>query len=142
MEVILWLVAVELTFCLAYTILFTGATLHLGRELAGTNSGTGYQNAITPPWQSILALFVYAGCAATIGIIWWKLGWLSGLGSLALIFFGSSLAKLALPKPISNHYKNLIFRSMRSRHADFVKNGDSMRADAMKLLLDQAGINA
>jgi hypothetical protein len=120
MEGVLWLVAVSFAFGFAYTMQFSGATLQLGRELADTSSGTGYQDAITPPWQTKLALFVYAASVVIIGIICWKLGWASGLGRLVLILFGSSLAKLALPKPTSSHYKGLILRSMCSRYADFV----------------------
>jgi hypothetical protein len=120
---------------------FSRATLQLGRELSDSKSGTGYQDAITPPWQTKLALFVYIGSVATVGIIWWKLGWVSGFGCSALIIFGSLLAKLILPKPTSDHYKGQIIRSMCSRYADFVRDGDSIRANAMKQLLAKADIN-
>jgi hypothetical protein len=138
---VLWLVAVAFAFGFAYTMQFSGVTLQFGRALAGEDSGTGYQDAITPPWQTKLALIVYLGSFTIIGAIWWKLGWASGLGALALILVGSSLAKIVLPKPAGPHYKNLIMQSMCSRYADFVTNGDSMRADAMKELLVRAGIN-
>ena len=138
---VLWLGAVCCALGVAYIMQFSRATLQFGRALAENESGTGFQDAITPPWQTKLALIVYAGSFAIIGVVWWKLGWPSGLGAIALILVGSSLAKLVLPKPSGPHYKNLILQSMCSRYADFVRNGDSVRADAMKELLIRFGIN-
>lgn len=141
MKAVLWSLAVIFSFGFAYTMQFTAATLALGRELSETDSRTGFQNAITPPWQTNLAMIIYIGSIIVIGLVWFQLGWLSALGALALIFVGSLLAKIVLPKTTGDHYKNLILQSMCSRYADFVRDGDALRADAMKQLLIKAGIN-
>jgi hypothetical protein len=141
MDIIWWFLAVVMAFAFAYTIQFTSATLSMGREISDTDSPTGFQDAITPPWQSNLALIVYLGCVVVVGVIWWQIGWLSALGGAAVIFFGSSVAKLALPKPTGDHYKLLIMNSMISRYADYVRDGDALRADAMKSLLFKVGID-
>ena len=141
MGIIWWLLAVIMAFALAYTMQFTAATLSMGRELSSADSPTGFQDAITPPWQSKLALLVYLSSVVVVGIIWWRLGWLSALGGAALILFGSSIAKLALPKPTGNHYRRLLMNYMISRYADYVRDGDVIRADAMKHLLIKAGID-
>lgn len=163
MDAILWLLAVILAFAFAYIMQFTGATLSMGRELflgrewtdfdadftaatlsmgrelSGTPSPTGFQDAITPPWLTKLTLVVYFGCALVIGFMWWYLGWQSSLGGAAVIFFGGGIAKLLLPKPTGAHYKHLIISSMSSRYADYVRDSDNIRAEAMKHLLAKAG---
>jgi len=140
-ESILWVLAVVMAFAFAYALLFTASTHAIGVELSDTDSGTGFQDAITPPWQSNLAIITYVGCLVVVAIMWWQFGWKSGIGSLAVIFFGSMLAKRLLPKPGSNHYRYLIMHSMSNRYADYVRNGDVTRAEAMKYLLVKYGIN-
>ena len=68
-------------------------------ELADTDSGTGVQDAITPPWQTKFAMFAYIGSLLVIVGMWSEFGWQSGLGSLAVILFGAALARQILPKP-------------------------------------------
>ena len=165
MDTIWWLLAGIMAFLFAYLMQFTGATLSMGRELflgkkwtdfdtnftkaivsmgtelSSTGSPAGFQDAITPPWLTKLTLVVYCGCAGVIGFMWWHLGWQSSLGGAAVIFFGSRIAKLVLPKLTGNHYKRLIIGSMSSRYANYVRDGDTVRADAMKHLLAKAGID-
>ena len=127
--------------CLGYILQFSSATLSMGRELADTDSGTGFQDAITPPWETKFALLVFGGSIVVVGIMWWHLGWLSAIGGAAVIVFGAFVAKLILAKTTENHYKMLILQSMCSRYANYVRDGDSLRADAMKQLLIKAGID-
>ena len=130
-----------MAFAFAYNMQFTTATLSMGRELSDTDSSTGFQNAITPPWQSNFAAVVYLGCVVVVGIMWWRLGWESALGGAAVILICGSVAKLVLPKPTGGHYRRLIISSMISRYADYVRDGDTLRADAVKQLLVKAGID-
>ena len=137
---------------------FTAATLAMGREiseklevegllpdnsagLVNTGSPTGFQDAITPSWLPKFSLIVNLGCGAVIGLIWWHLGWLSALGGVAVIWFGGRIAKPVLPKPTGTHYKRLIIGDMHSRHANYSRDGDTIRADAMRHLLAKAVVN-
>jgi len=120
---------------------FTQSTLIFGQELSDTDSGTGYQDAITPPWQTKLTLATYAIVLAAIIAMWWYVGWLYGVGSIVFILFGSGLASLFLPKKNSKHFRGIIMRSMCNRYANFARDGDSVRAKAMKDLLLKAGID-
>lgn len=143
---------------------FTAATLAMGREisekleairlledegllpdnaagLVNTGSPTGFQDAITPSWLPKFSLVVNLGCGAVLGLIWWHLGWMSALGGAAVIWFGGRIAKLVLPKPTGTHYKRLIIGDMHSRYANYIRDGDTLRADAMKYLLAKAGVN-
>ncbi len=140
-EGVLWGLVVVMAFAFAYTMQFTASTRAFGVELSDTDSATGFQDSITPPWQTNLAMLTYIGSFVVIAVMWWQFGWKLGLGSFAVIFFGSMLAKQILPKLDSNHYRTLILRSMSNRYADFVKSGDVARAEAMKHLLEKSGIN-
>lgn len=66
----LWLLVVVLAVGLAYTLQFSSATLAFGRELSGSTTTTGFQDAITPPWQTNLALTVYIGIAVVVISMW------------------------------------------------------------------------
>lgn len=110
-EGVLWGLAVVMTFAFAYTMQFTASTRELGVELSDSDSGTGFQDAVTPPWQTNLAMVTYIGSFALIAVMWWRFGWKPGLGSFAVIFFGSILAKQILPKLNGNHYRHLILHS-------------------------------
>ena len=141
MTILLWLFATFAAVGFAYTMSFTKSTLIFGRELSETNSDTGFQDAITPPWQTKLAIITYAIVIAAITIIWWYEGWVSGIGAVVFIFLGSGLTSLILPKQNSIHFRGLILRSMCTRYADYVRDGDNMRAQAMKELLLKSGID-
>ena len=141
MAMALWLFAGLIAFFFAYNMHFTQATLSFGQELAETSSGTGFQDAITPPWQTNFAMFSYIGVVAAIVTIWWQLGWLSGLGAIALILIGGGIVGVLLPDKDSPHFRKLIIGSMIARYADYARDGDQMRAESMKDLLVRAGID-
>lgn len=141
MTIVLWIIVGMVTVAFAYSMRFTQATLSLGRILADTEVGTGVQDAVTPPWQTNLVMTAYIGVAAVVGVMWWHTGWGSGLGALALILFGGGAVGAAFPDKDAPHFRNLILRSMISRYADYVRDGDLMRAEAMKDLLTKAGVD-
>lgn len=141
MTIMLWMFAGLAAIAFAYTMRFTQATLSFGRSLAETESGTGVQDAITPPWQTNLAMITYIGVVAVVAVMWWHVGWGSGLGAIALILVGGAVVSAALPDKDAPHFRNLILRSMISRYADYVRDGDTMRAEAMKQLSTKAGVN-
>jgi len=141
METLMWILAGLIAFPFAYMLQFSAATLLIGRELTPSDSYRGLQDAITPPWQTNLTMLVWATCAAIVGGMWWNLGILSAVGGMALIIFGAVVARQVLPKPTGNHYRGLILRSMISRYADYTRDGDKLRADAIKQLLVLAGVD-
>lgn len=141
MDALLWVFTGLMAFALAYTLLFSSATLSMGREFSEASSGRGFQDAISPPWVTNLGLVVYLCSALIVGLMWWETGFLSAVGSAALILFGSSIAKLVLPKPNGDHYRNLILRSMMSRYANYVRDSDTLRAEAMGQLLKKSGFD-
>lgn len=141
MEIALWMLVAALTIAFAYTMQFSAATLSMGKALSNSGSKTGFQDAITPPWQTNLALTVYVGIAVVVGVMWWWLGWISALVAFGIILFGGGLLKFVLSKQLGNHYQHLILQSMAARYTNYIRDGDVLRADAMKQLLGKAGID-
>jgi hypothetical protein len=140
MNVFLWVSIVVLALAVAYTTLLSVATLSLGRALSDTESRTGYQDAVTPPWSANFGVAVYGITLAVLGLSWYEFG--IGRATLALIAFVVSilLSRRVLPREDSLHFKTLIIQSMSRRYANFVRDGDPIRATAMKALLEKAGV--
>jgi hypothetical protein len=140
MNIALWISAVVLALAVAYSLRFTGATLSLGRALSETTSGTGYQAAISPPWEVAFGLVVYGLTLAMLAFSWYEFG----IGRATLILVTMMIAAMVfrrlLPREASLHYKQLIIQSMARRYANFVRDGDAVRAAAMKGLLEKAGV--
>jgi hypothetical protein len=133
----LWLASL----LLGYSLAFSGATLIIGRSISDSGSSTGFQNAITPPWSTNLAIASYAASIGAVGYGLWQLGWLAGMGIVvAYCFLVAVNQALLLPKPGSGHIRRLIIHSMITRYADFVKLGDTVRAAAMAALLEKLDV--
>lgn len=139
----------EVTFCIGMELLlgkewtdfdtsFTKAVAIMRKECKQTNLPTGFQDAITPPWKAWFAGSTQLGCAVVAGLMWWYLGWASALGGVAIMLTGAKIVQFVLPKPTGKHYRRLILQSMISRYADYNRDGDTMRANAMGDLLMKA----
>ena len=140
MYVVLWVSAIVLALPLAYSLRFTSATLAFGRALSATTSNTGYQAAISPPWEVAFGLVVYSLTTVMLGVSWYAFGLGRGALSLISLLLATMLFRRLLPAETSSHYKKLIIQSMASRYANFVRDGDTVRATAMKELLEKAGV--
>lgn len=131
-----------ISLALGYILAFTSTTLIIGRSLSDTDTttGTGYQDAITPPLLSKLAIVVYIICVAGLIFGFWRFGLFIGFGIIIGFFFVVALNKvLILPKSDSEHFRNIIIRSMIKRHADYLRDNDTIRASAIGQLLDKLG---
>lgn len=135
--IMLWFVSL----LFSYSIMFNRATLDIGKSISDTDSSTGYQDAITPPWSTKLMLVSFVVSIGTVISGWYQYGWLIGIAITIsyLVLVQINIAVL-LPKRRSNHFRHLIIRSMMIRYADFVKTGDIMRASAMAALLEKLDV--
>lgn len=140
MNVALWISALVLALAVAYSLRFTEATLSLGRALSETNSGTGYQGAISPPWETAFGLIAYTLTLGMIAFSWYEFGIGRAILSLATFLLALLIFRRLLPGEDSPHFKHLIIRSMANRYANFVRDGDKVRAAAMRGLLEKAGV--
>ena len=64
-----------------------------GKALSNTDSKTGLQDAVTPPWDTAVAMAIYAGIVVAVPLTWWLSGWQLALASLAIILLGGALLK-------------------------------------------------
>lgn len=134
---VLW--AASLMF--AYTLVFSRATLIIGKSISYSDSPTGFQDAITPPWSTKFTILAYAISIGVIGYGWYEYGWLAGLGiSCGFCILLVPLSFFILPKSNSEHFRRLIIHSLMNRYADFAKSGDEMRAAATASLLERLGM--
>jgi hypothetical protein len=140
MNVALWISVLVLALAIAYTSHFSGATLAFGRALSDTSSGTGYQDAVTPPWSANYGFVVYGLTLAMLALSWCEFGFGRAVLSLIAVFMAALLFRRILPGENSQHFKTLIIQSMSRRYADYVRDGDPVRAAAMKELLLKAGV--
>jgi hypothetical protein len=138
MQYSLYLAAVVLGIVFRYQLGLANACKVIGVRISSETTKTGYQDAVTPPsstnltmlvWVSIVALFLYV----IFGFGWSEFWIVAGTFILASIVAGASF----VPKPDSAHYVRRIYRSMANRYADYVKAGDTVRADVMKELIDR-----
>jgi hypothetical protein len=140
MDILLWPALIAVVILNAYTMRFTAVTLRMGRELANSDSATGFQDAITPPWLTNVALAEYVAVPVVLGLIWWSLGWIALIAALVVGTLGAFVLAGFLGVFV-DYYRRVIIASMMSRYADYVRDRDRLRADAMKELLQRAGFD-
>lgn len=141
MDYLHYILIAALGILFRYNLGLTQACKVIGQSISETDSATGFQDAITPPKSSSMTLFTWAAVVAALGYAVFQFGWLSGGIALAVFLVVSVLAgTLFIPKPTSTYYLRRIYQSMVNRHADFQKSGDTIRADAMKALIDKIEI--
>jgi hypothetical protein len=140
MEYPLYVGAAVLGILFRYQLGLVEACRTIGVRISSAPTKTGYQDAITPPystkitlmtWALIIALFLYA----IFGFGWREFGIVAGTFLVVSLIAGIAF----VPKPESAHYLKLICRSMANRYADYMKEGDTVRADVMKGLIDRVG---
>ena len=151
MEPMIWALIALLSVLLAFTLAFSSATLLAGKALVlpsdleaeesaeGVNQlmHTGFQDAVTPPWSTILALMVYISIIASESIAWWVLGWRMGLLSIGVLIVSSVILKRLFNKFAQGFFIASIFKSMVRRSERWTLAGHQARADAMNNLLDR-----
>jgi len=129
---------------LAYVLGIQATTLGMGTSINGWEGAgsRGFQDAMTPPWSTKLSFLSYAASLFVLGYGWYTFGWLIGGGATVVFFLIVAVCQtLLLPKLGSSHYRNLVLQSMLNRYADYMKEGDYLRADAMGRLLEGVGVN-
>ena len=138
MEYLLYISAGVLGILFRYQLGLTSACKTIGVQIGSGATEMGFQDAITPPsstnltfltWALMVALSLYA----IFGFGWGEFWIVAGTFLMVSIVAGASF----VPKPDSAHYVRRIYRSMVNRYADYEKQGDRVRSDAMKDLIDR-----
>ena len=114
---------------------FRNFNKEIGLELSSSKMGTGYQDAITPPklnyvtfvfWP--LNLFIIFASFADFGAM--------GFIILGIFILSNVLTGIYILPKLDNFFLRILFNSMTNRHADYVRDGDDIRADAIKGILN------
>jgi len=125
---------------LRYDLNLTETTRLLGSSITDTDSKTGLQDAITPPWSTWVGITIYILSIVVNVLGFYLFGWKWGIGLTFLFLIFLTIAKFIVPKSESDHFYNMIFKSMINRYANYVKDNDLIRANAMKELLERMGL--
>jgi len=110
----------------------------IGVKISDGTTDTGYQDAITPPSSTNFTLLIWALISGLMLFTLFGFGW-SEFGIVVIILLGVTiLAGVSIiPNPDSTHYVRRIYHSMANRMADYQKQNDIVRADALNMLIEK-----
>ena len=141
MNTLLWVSVVILSLGVAYAITFGEVTRALGSSLSDEPAGRGYQDAVTPPWQTWFSLLAYVLALVVIALSWREFGFGRAVNTVTVFFAATLVWRRVLPEGHSTHYLKLILTSMTRRYANWVRSGDRVRAPTMAELLHRMGLD-
>ena len=132
-----------ITGCLfRFDIGFRNFNKIVGLELSSTKQGTGFQDAITPPKLNWLSYAVYGATGLTIFSAFAdysaKEGFIAiGIFIVTAIIFGAVMFPPKGPSRLDKFFLRTLFNSMVNRQANYERDNDKARAEAMKMLVDK-----
>jgi len=141
LNTILWVAVFILSLGIAYAIIFSEVTRALGSSLSDEPAGRGYQDAVTPPWQTWFSLLAYVLALVVIALSWYEFGIGRAVNTVTVLFAATVVWRRVLPEGHSTHYLKLILTSMTRRYANWVRSGDRVRAATMAELLGKIGLD-
>ena len=121
----------------AYTRAFQKSTLHWGRRLSTSESGTGLQDAITPPAQTLRNIASLILHIAVLSGGLYYLGWLAGIGLFVGTFLLGAVFGAMMPSPESRFFIGSIVRSLADRRKKFQAQNDSLRLEAIDQVIER-----
>ncbi len=122
----------------AYTMNFQKTTLILGKKLAPDNPllPAGFQDALTPKLQTVrnVTYFMLVLVVLIYSLIYYK--WYYAAGFAGLTFFVMTpILKIALPKPGSDFYEQMIKKDLLKRQAQYSEAGNIEKESAITEIL-------
>lgn len=116
---------------------FTQGCLYIGKTISDTDSKTGFQDAVTPPFLSNMMIMMYILIVAFVVFAFWGFGIRAGI-VVIFEFVGITLITAAVtPKPNSGYWVKQVHRSLLRRVADYAKANDHMRSQAAQVLAER-----
>jgi hypothetical protein len=96
----------------------------------------GYEVAVSPPETNKWFFLSLALIIGGVEWLWLAFGWRYGLIGVVAAYGAALVAQMAfLPEANSRYFVLSILGSMSRRRADYVRDGDTERAEAMSYLL-------
>jgi len=137
-----YLFLIIVSVLLRFDVGFRNFNKEVGLELSTTKTGTGYQNAITPPKLNWFSYAVYILLAIfLINTFLDKSGSTSqGFTALGIVIGTMIISGIIMHPPnktplFQKFYLRTLYSSMTNRFADYKKNNDHVRADAIESLI-------
>ena len=139
-----YVVLIIVSILLRFDVGFRNFNKEIGLELSETRTGTGFQDAITPPKLNWLSYGVYILLAFfLINAFFDNSGSISqGFAVLGTIIATTIVSGIIMHPAnkaplLKKFYLKTLYKSMINRHADYKKNNDEVRADAMSILVEK-----
>ena len=142
MGLIEYIVLIIISVLFRFDLDFINFTKVVGMQLSTTKTGTGYQDAISPPkltWVTfgiyiLLAIFLINAFFGESGSI------VQGFIAIGIIFGTTIVTGVIIHPPgkgpiFRKFFLKVLYHSMTNRYADYKKNNDHGRADAMNILV-------
>jgi hypothetical protein len=141
--IILALVPIGVAF--RYLVLQEEAAKLIGMKLATPEflavEKSGHEVAVSPPEANKWFFLSLALLIGGVVWLWLGFGWLYAVIGAVVAFAVGVVAQMTfLPRGNSRYFVVSIFGSMSRRYADFVRDGDTERAEAMKYLLGRFAV--
>jgi hypothetical protein len=135
-----YLFLILISAVIRFDIDFRSFIREVGFELSGSKLGRGYQDAIAPPkltWLSIVFYFVLFGTIITAFV---DRSVISGFVSIGVALLTQIITGIIIHPPrksriFKKFYLETLYRSMVNRYADYKKENDQVRADAIFMLI-------
>ena len=135
-----YLFLILISAVIRFDIDFRSFIREVGFDLSGSKLGRGYQDAIAPPkltWLSIVFYFVLFGTIITAFV---DRSVISGFVSIGVVLLTQIITGIIIHPPrksriFKKFYLETLYRSMVNRYADYKKENDQVRADAIFMLI-------
>lgn len=133
------LAALLFAVALGYELAFTQTTRRLAAQISSVENQRRVQDALTPPKTNLVGCVTYILICGAVSAGWYRFGWVSGLLTAVGMLIVAGVTSSALLDHGFAWLKGTIIRSMINRYADFVRDGDVMRATAVSEFLNRLG---
>lgn len=121
-----------------YLLHKTQVCLFYGRAMASRDfldsNPNGFQDAITDPRGNKWFFLFQGSLVVIIGSYFYFGGWVVGLLAIVAFFFTFILVRRLLPPESSPVWAKGLYASLCRREADYKRDGDELRYEAMKSL--------
>ena len=135
-EIVFYAAVVIIAAIIRYMLGLSQACLYVGKAISETDTKTGFQDAVTPPMASNIALITWAAAIALIGYGVWQFGAITGAIAIGILILTIIVAgAIAIPQPNSRHFVQMIYHSLANRVANYAKANDHMRSEAAAMLV-------
>lgn len=133
------IVMLLVSLALGYELAYTQSTRRLAIKISSADGWRFIQDALTPPRSNLVGCATYLWFTCGVTLVWLRFNWYYAVTICIISVMIVGLTASSLLKYAGNWFEGSVIRSMMRRYADFVKEGDVMRANAASELLGRLG---